>query len=91
LKEIWPDTMVEENNITVSMSILRKTLGEDRESPKFIETVPRRGYRFVAEVVEISTEEANSGKLLAKLSLRIRDTNHEFNMVYPFYLKEGTP
>jgi len=57
LKEIWPDTMVEENNITVSMSILRKTLGEDRESPKFIETVPRRGYRFVAEVVEISTEE----------------------------------
>ena len=52
MKEIWPDTIVEENNITVSMSILRKILGEDRENPKFIETVPRRGYRFVAEVVE---------------------------------------
>jgi DNA-binding winged helix-turn-helix (wHTH) protein/tetratricopeptide (TPR) repeat protein len=57
MKEIWPDTIVEENNITVSMSILRKTLGEDRENPKFIETVPRRGYRFVAEVVEILIEE----------------------------------
>ena len=56
MKEIWPDTIVEENNITVSMSILRKTLGEDREHPKFIETVPREGYRFVAEVIEIPDE-----------------------------------
>jgi DNA-binding winged helix-turn-helix (wHTH) protein/tetratricopeptide (TPR) repeat protein len=58
MKEIWPDTIVEENNITVSMSMLRKILGEDRENPKFIETVPRLGYRFVAEVVEISTAPA---------------------------------
>jgi DNA-binding winged helix-turn-helix (wHTH) protein len=57
MKEIWPGTIVEENNITVSMSILRKTLGEGRKSLKFIETVPRRGYRFVAEVVEIPIEE----------------------------------
>jgi uncharacterized protein len=41
--------------------------------------------------IELNTEEASTGKLVAKLSLRIRDTNHEFNMVYPFYLKEGTP
>src|SRR5689334_25108602 len=48
MREIWPDTVVEENNITVSMSILRKMLGENRSDRKFIETVPRRGYRFVA-------------------------------------------
>jgi DNA-binding winged helix-turn-helix (wHTH) protein/tetratricopeptide (TPR) repeat protein len=53
MKEIWPDTIVEENNITVSMSVLRKALGEDRIKPRFIETVPRRGYRFIAEVTEI--------------------------------------
>lgn len=53
MKEIWPDTIVEENNITVSMSVLRKALGEDRDKPRFIETVPRRGYRFIAEVTEI--------------------------------------
>src|SRR6185503_8205791 len=58
MKEVWRDTIVEENNITVSMSMLRKTLGEDRDNPRFIETVPRRGYRFVAEVVEISNEPA---------------------------------
>lgn len=53
MKEIWPDTIVEENNITVSMSVLRKILGEERFGREFIETVPRRGYRFVAEVKEI--------------------------------------
>jgi DNA-binding winged helix-turn-helix (wHTH) protein/tetratricopeptide (TPR) repeat protein len=57
MREVWRDTIVEDNNITVSMSMLRKTLGEDKESPRFIETVPRRGYRFVADVVEIPAEE----------------------------------
>jgi DNA-binding winged helix-turn-helix (wHTH) protein/tetratricopeptide (TPR) repeat protein len=56
MREVWPDAIVEENNLTVSMSVLRKILGEDRENPKFIETVPRRGYRFVAEVTEVSNE-----------------------------------
>jgi DNA-binding winged helix-turn-helix (wHTH) protein/tetratricopeptide (TPR) repeat protein len=60
MKEVWRDTIVEENNITVSMSMLRKTLGEDKEHPRFIETVPRRGYRFVAEVVEIPVEQTGS-------------------------------
>ncbi|HEU4834745.1 MAG TPA: tetratricopeptide repeat protein [Pyrinomonadaceae bacterium] len=64
MKEIWPDTVVEENNITVSMSILRKTLGEDRGNRKFIETVPRRGYRFVANVVELSPEASGDGYAL---------------------------
>lgn len=58
MKEIWPNTIVEENNITVSMSILRKTLGEGRAGRQFIETVPGRGYRFVAPVKTISSEEA---------------------------------
>src|ERR1044072_7311060 len=57
MREVWPDAIVEENNITVTMSILRKTLG-DRVPLQFIETVPRRGYRFVAEVTEVSSEPA---------------------------------
>ena len=56
MREIWPNTIVEENNITVSMSILRKRLGEDRGGREFIETIPRRGYRFVAEVTEVSLD-----------------------------------
>lgn len=61
MREIWPDTIVEENNITVSMSILRKTLGENRHKPRFIQTVPRRGYRFVAKVTELSLEQLAAG------------------------------
>jgi len=57
MREIWPNTIVEENNITVSMSILRKILGEDRAGREFIETVPRLGYRFVAEVTQVSDDE----------------------------------
>ncbi len=58
MREVWPDAIVEENNLTVSMSALRKVLGEDRENPRFIETVPRRGYRFVAEVTDLSDRPA---------------------------------
>jgi len=56
MKEIWPDTIVEENNLTVSMSTLRKTLGDTPGNPEFIETVPRRGYRFLPEVIEKNSE-----------------------------------
>ena len=44
---VWPDTVVEENNLVVQISALRKALGEDRD---FIRTVSGRGYRFVAEI-----------------------------------------
>ena len=63
MREIWPDAIVEENNITVSMSILRKTLGAARGDRQFIETVPRRGYRFIAEVTELLPKPVPSGEL----------------------------
>src|SRR5262245_7082817 len=49
LRRVWPDAIVEENNLTVTMSALRKALGEGPTARQYIETVPRRGYRFVAE------------------------------------------
>lgn len=48
MARLWPDTAVEEANLSVTMSALRKILGEQPPDVKFIETVPRRGYRFVA-------------------------------------------
>src|SRR5262249_61529020 len=50
MRKLWPDSFVEEGSLAQNVSLLRKALGED-ESQKFIETVPRRGYRFVATVV----------------------------------------
>jgi TolB-like protein/DNA-binding winged helix-turn-helix (wHTH) protein/Tfp pilus assembly protein PilF len=50
LKEVWPDSFVEESNLNHSVSILRKVLGDNHSEKKYIETVPKRGYRFVAPV-----------------------------------------
>lgn len=52
MRALWPDTVVEENNLTVNMSTLRKALGESAGQRRYIETLPRRGYRFVADVRE---------------------------------------
>jgi TolB-like protein len=53
LQQVWPDAMVEENNINANVSILRKALGEDANGQSYIETVPRVGYRFVAQVAQV--------------------------------------
>lgn len=50
MKKVWPDTFVEEGNLTQSISLLRKALGEGQNGHTYIETVARRGYRFAAPV-----------------------------------------
>jgi TolB-like protein/Tfp pilus assembly protein PilF len=52
MKQIWPDSFVEESNLSVNMSVLRRVLGEAPDEHQYIETVPRHGYRFVADVKE---------------------------------------
>ncbi|MEP6602188.1 MAG: winged helix-turn-helix domain-containing protein, partial [Nitrospirota bacterium] len=52
MKRIWPDSFVEEANLSVKMSALRRALGEGPNEHQYVETVPRRGYRFVAGVKE---------------------------------------
>jgi TolB-like protein/DNA-binding winged helix-turn-helix (wHTH) protein len=58
---VWPDSVVEESNLNHNICILRRALGEKVTGQKYIETVPRQGYRFVAEVKELSEpDQANS-------------------------------
>src|SRR5438105_6768838 len=52
MKLVWPDSFVEEANLSQTIFVLRKTLGDDADGRPFIDTVPRRGYRFAAPVVE---------------------------------------
>src|ERR1044071_9372153 len=54
LSRLWPDTFVEEATLARNISDLRKALGESRGSDKYIETVPKAGYRFVADVRELT-------------------------------------
>jgi DNA-binding winged helix-turn-helix (wHTH) protein/TolB-like protein/Tfp pilus assembly protein PilF len=55
MKLVWPDSFVEEANLSQTIFVLRKTLGDDRDGNQYIETVPRRGYRFAADVRVIET------------------------------------
>jgi Tol biopolymer transport system component/DNA-binding winged helix-turn-helix (wHTH) protein len=50
MSAVWPDTVVEENNLNQVISRLRQVLGDDRRDPKFIATITGRGYQFVAAV-----------------------------------------
>lgn len=53
MKRIWPDSFVEEGNLTYNVSMLRKALGERTREHQYIVTVPGRGYRFVANLNEV--------------------------------------
>src|SRR5208283_3406251 len=53
LRKVWPDTFVEESNLAQHISVLRKALQDGEDGPRYIETVPTRGYRFIAEVREL--------------------------------------
>src|SRR5215472_8644610 len=50
MHEVWPNTFVEEGNLNVNIFALRKAFGDANNAQGYIETVPRRGYRFVAPV-----------------------------------------
>lgn len=54
---LWADTTVEENNLTQQISTLRKTLGEKKDEPKYIVTIPGQGYSFIAPVKRSSVTE----------------------------------
>src|SRR5437763_1246405 len=50
-KRLWPDTFVDvERNLNTAVNKIREVLGDSAESPHFVETLPRRGYRFIAPV-----------------------------------------
>jgi DNA-binding winged helix-turn-helix (wHTH) protein len=70
---VWPDAFVEEGSLTKNVSVLRKVLGEDSTGSPYIETVPRRGYRFVA-VTELSDD---NGDLVMIRRARLRVTTEE--------------
>jgi len=53
MKEVWPDAFVEEGNLTKNIFVLRQALGNGDRGREYIETVPTRGYRFVARVASV--------------------------------------
>ncbi len=56
LDRVWNNSFVEESNLSQTIFVLRKTLGENTKKPRFILTVPNRGYQFIASVIETGKE-----------------------------------
>ena len=69
-KRLWPDTFVDvDHNLNTAINKIREVLGDSAESPRFVETLPRRGYRFIGElerpvqpVVEAAVEPVTTGE-----------------------------
>ncbi|MGH8650434.1 MAG: winged helix-turn-helix domain-containing protein, partial [Burkholderiales bacterium] len=71
MKLVWPDTFVEEANLSYNISLIRKALGDGENGQRFIETVPKRGYRFVAEVRELGADEAETDEAAVEEDLAV--------------------
>src|SRR6266567_2449975 len=57
-KRLWPDTFVDvERNLNTAVNKIREVLGDSAETPRYVETLPRRGYRFIAPVERESSVE----------------------------------
>ena len=54
MRSLWPGLVVEENNLSQAISALRRALGDDAHGSRFIQTVPRRGFRFIAKVMPLT-------------------------------------
>jgi TolB-like protein/DNA-binding winged helix-turn-helix (wHTH) protein len=67
MKAIWPNSVVEENNLNQSITTLRRVLGESRDEHRYIVTVPGRGYRFVADVKVVTGSAALPGQSVAEV------------------------
>jgi DNA-binding winged helix-turn-helix (wHTH) protein len=64
IRRLWPDSFVEENSLSQNIYLLRKALEKDRQGIRYIETVPRRGYRFIAQtLIERAGAEELAGEL----------------------------
>lgn len=76
MKAVWPDTFVGEDSLTRNVSVLRRVLGEDSANAAYIETLPKRGYRFTASVQERWDGQAD---LVVERHARLRITQEDLN------------
>src|ERR1700687_1345421 len=77
MKMVWPDTFVEEANLSRNIFLLRKALGETPQDHQYILTVPGRGYRFAEDVQLVRDSEVSIvAASHTKVEVQVKDTNH---------------
>ena len=91
LQQVWPDTFVEEANLSVNVAALRKALGEREGEFEYIETLPKRGYRFVASVISGGSQNtAPAQKVNGHAHRQQRDKVHSL-AIMPFFNESSDP
>ena len=68
MESVWANSFVEESNLTFTINAVRKALADNRRHPRYIETVPKRGYRFIAPVVQSATGSSSNGSSASALA-----------------------
>src|SRR4051812_9949683 len=71
IQRVWPDTFVEESNLTKNIFLLRKTIGADLQGNSYIETVPKRGYRFIGALDILASEPASVVEYEERITERV--------------------
>jgi len=71
MERVWPDAVVEENNLNQNISALRKSLGDSRHESHYIATIPGLGYRFVADVREVDAGATSAVDVKARTTSQI--------------------
>jgi DNA-binding winged helix-turn-helix (wHTH) protein len=93
LKEVWPDSFVEESNLSQSIFLLRKALGDTPENRQYIVTLPGRGYRFAAQVRTVTEQgEALVAQARTRTQIVIEENEAapgEVRKLLPIPLKPG--
>ena len=68
IASLWPDTIVEEANLSVQMAAVRKAMPSAGGSERYIETIPKRGYRFVADVTVVQSRTFENGRVVTPVA-----------------------
>ena len=69
MKAVWPNTIVEENNLNQAIFALRRALGDSANEPRFIMTLPGRGYRFIGELTTVRPRRTATRASIAVLGI----------------------
>lgn len=79
MKEVWPDTFVEEKTLAQNIFTLRKSLAKEDKDRQYIETVPRRGYRFAAPVRELRGDETHPSREAVRADASPEATSNDWS------------
>lgn len=83
MESVWSGSFVEDANLTVSISVLRKIFGQKEGGPQHIETIPKKGYRFVAPITEGDSPNGTSRPLNSEAASRSAPTPHVEELTAP--------